>query len=71
MEFLPRTIGHLLAQWPDISVTVEERLSHELACAVIDGEAEIGIIASVLIAKFLRSSVLLMDGRDGQACGRD
>ncbi len=48
MEFLPRALGRFLARYPDISVTVEERLSRAIASAVIEGEADIGIIASTI-----------------------
>ena len=44
-EFLPRALGPFLAAHPDISVGVEERLSHEIVRAVVAGEADIGIVA--------------------------
>lgn len=44
-EFLPQALGAFLAANPDISVSVEERLSHHIVQAVASGEAAIGIVA--------------------------
>ncbi|ACB96139.1 LysR family transcriptional regulator [Beijerinckia indica] len=44
-EFLPQALGCFLAGHRDISVTVEERLSHDIVRAVTEGEADIGIVA--------------------------
>lgn len=44
-EFLPQGLGSFLAKHPDISVTVEERLSHEIVRAIAASEADIGIVA--------------------------
>lgn len=54
-EFLPRALGRFLALHADISVAVEERLSHEIVRAVGAGEAEIGIIAGTTEVAELQS----------------
>ncbi|MFC7396094.1 LysR family transcriptional regulator [Chelatococcus sp. GCM10030263] len=47
-EFLPQALGAFLAANPDISVSVEERLSLHIVQAVSSGEAAIGIVASTI-----------------------
>jgi molybdate transport repressor ModE-like protein len=44
-EFLPDALGEFLAQNPYIDIDLEERLSHEIVQAIIDGIADIGIVA--------------------------
>lgn len=44
-EFLPDTLGVFLAQNPYIDIDLEERPSHEIVQAIIDGVADIGIVA--------------------------
>jgi len=44
-EFLPEALGTFLAQNPYIDIDLEERLSHEIVQAIIDGIADIGIVA--------------------------
>lgn len=44
-EYLPQSLGSFLADRPDIAVSVEERLSHDIIRAVGAGEADIGIVA--------------------------
>ncbi|WP_034297565.1 LysR substrate-binding domain-containing protein [Herbaspirillum sp. RV1423] len=44
-EFLPDALGAFLAQNPYIDIDLEERLSHEIVQAIVDGIADIGIVA--------------------------
>lgn len=54
-EFLPRALGRFLSAHPDISIAVEERLSHEIVRAVMAGEADLGIVAGTVEMAELRS----------------
>ncbi|MBO6720019.1 MAG: LysR family transcriptional regulator [Rhizobiaceae bacterium] len=44
-EFLPKALGTFLAAHPQVDVDLEERLSSEIARAVADASADIGILA--------------------------
>jgi len=44
-EYLPEVLGGFLAQYPRVSVDVEERLSDDIAEAMRAGAADIGILA--------------------------
>ncbi|SRR5450830_1070798 len=44
-EFLPDALGSFLTQNPFLNIDLEERLSHEIVQAIVDGNADIGIIA--------------------------
>lgn len=44
-EILPRALGSYLTSHPHVDVELEERLSPEIARAVADGSADIGILA--------------------------
>ena len=44
-EFLPDALGRFLRQNPFIDIDLEERLSHEIVQAIVDGVADIGIVA--------------------------
>ncbi|MYM24523.1 LysR family transcriptional regulator [Duganella sp. FT135W] len=43
-EFLPDALAAFLAAHPQLSINLEERLSHDIVQAVADGAADIGII---------------------------
>jgi DNA-binding transcriptional LysR family regulator len=45
IEFLPATLGKFLAAHPNVSIELRERLSHDILRAVIEGMADIGIVA--------------------------
>ncbi|HEU4660366.1 MAG TPA: LysR family transcriptional regulator [Pseudolabrys sp.] len=47
-EFLPETLSSFLAQNPDISVDLEERLSDEIVGLIAEGDADIGIVAGTV-----------------------
>ena len=44
-EFLPDALGRFLRQNQFIDIDLEERLSHEIVQAIVDGIADIGIVA--------------------------
>lgn len=44
-EFLPEVLPTFLAQHPDISIDLRERLSHDIVRAVAEGQTDIGIVA--------------------------
>ncbi len=54
-EFLPEALGQFLAAHPDISVAVEERLSHDIVRAVTEAEADMGIVAGTADVAGLQS----------------
>jgi molybdate transport repressor ModE-like protein len=47
-EFLPEALTSFLAQYPDVSVDLEERLSDEIVGLIAEGVADIGIIAGTV-----------------------
>lgn len=47
-EFLPEVLGRFLAQHPNLSVDLEERLSDEIVGLVAEGVADIGIVAGTV-----------------------
>jgi molybdate transport repressor ModE-like protein len=49
-EFLPEALTSFLAQYPDVSVDLEERLSDEIVGLVAEGVADIGIVAGTVDA---------------------
>jgi DNA-binding transcriptional LysR family regulator len=46
-EFLPEALGRFMAANPHIHIDLEERLSVDIVQAVVDGQADIGIVADV------------------------
>lgn len=54
-EFLPEALTSFLAQYPDISVDLEERLSDEIVGLIAEGVADIGIVAGTVDAGGLQS----------------
>ncbi len=54
-EFLPEALTSFLAQYPDVSVDLEERLSDEIVGLIAEGVADIGIVAGTVDAGGLQS----------------
>lgn len=48
VEFLPEALSDFLASHPQVNIDLEERLSDEIVAAVIDGTADIGIVAATV-----------------------
>lgn len=47
-EFLPEALGQFMAANPHVNIDLEERLSVDIVQAVVDGMADIGIVADVV-----------------------
>ena len=47
-EYLPETLAGFMARHPDVDVDIEERLSSDVARAVREGEADLGILADTV-----------------------
>jgi DNA-binding transcriptional LysR family regulator len=60
-ERFAKTLGSFMAEHPDVTVELRERLSHEVARAVDEGSADIGIIAGDIDSERL---ALLPYGQD-------
>jgi DNA-binding transcriptional LysR family regulator len=43
-EFLPEALGRFMADNPHVNIDLEERLSYDIVQAVVDGQADIGIV---------------------------
>ena len=54
-EFLPDALAAFLATHPQLGIDLEERLSREIAQAVTDGEADIGIVSDAVDASALQT----------------
>lgn len=46
-EFMPNVLGRYLSLQPDVSIELRERLSSQIVPAVMDGHADIGIVAGL------------------------
>ncbi|AOW15672.1 LysR family transcriptional regulator [Hydrogenophaga crassostreae] len=47
-EFLPPVLGSFLQSHPDINIHLREMLSHDIVRAVLDGYADIGVVAGTV-----------------------
>jgi DNA-binding transcriptional LysR family regulator len=47
-EFLPPVLGRYLQSHPDININLREMLSHDIVRAVLDGHADIGVVAGTV-----------------------
>lgn len=54
-EFLPPALGAFLAAHPSVTVDLQERLSHEIVRAVIEGVVDIGIVAGTVHSEGLQA----------------
>lgn len=75
-EFLPEALTSFLAQYPDVSVDLEERLSDEIVGLIAEGVADIGIVAGTVDSgglqtfPFRSDSFVLVVARDHPLAGR-
>jgi DNA-binding transcriptional LysR family regulator len=44
-EFLPEALAHFMTQHPNVDIDLEERLSYDIVRAVVEGLADVGIVA--------------------------
>ncbi len=76
-EFLPEALTSFLAQYPDVSVDLEERLSDEIVGLIAEGVADIGIVAGTVDAgglqtfPFRSDRFVLVVARDHPLASRD
>jgi DNA-binding transcriptional LysR family regulator len=54
-EFLPEALSSFLAQHPQVSVDLEERLSDEIVGLIAEGVADLGIVAATVDASTLET----------------
>ncbi|MHB1198898.1 MAG: LysR family transcriptional regulator [Polaromonas sp.] len=47
-EFLPPVLGRYLQSHPDININLCERLSHDIVRAILEGHADIGVLAGTV-----------------------
>ncbi len=47
-EFLPAALGTFLSTHPQVDVDLEERMSHDIVRAVMEGSADLGIVAGTV-----------------------
>jgi len=74
-SFLPDDLGVFLRAHPDVRVSLEERLSHDIVAAVAGGRADLGIVTwddehPDLAFHAYRSDELVVVAPDGAALGR-
>lgn len=53
-EFLPELLANFLAERPGVSVDLQERLNRDIVRAIIDGSADLGIVAGPVRAEGLQ-----------------
>ncbi len=54
-EFLPPVLRRYLLDHPDVSVDLQERLSHDIVRAVSEGQADLGIVAGLVRTENLQT----------------
>jgi DNA-binding transcriptional LysR family regulator len=69
-EFVPGPVSHFLADHPNVNIEVEERLSPEIVEALIDGVADIGIVAASADVGALQAYPFATDRVRGRARNR-
>jgi DNA-binding transcriptional LysR family regulator len=69
-EFLPEVLARFMVRHPEIKVDVEEQLSDEIARAIVDGLADIGVFAEgtpldgLSVQPFQTDELVLICARD-------
>src|ERR1700733_15073889 len=59
--FLPPRLCRFLAAYPDLSVDLEERPSSEIALALAEGRADLGVVADIADLTALQARVVAQD----------
>jgi DNA-binding transcriptional LysR family regulator len=59
--FLPSRLCHFLAAYPDLSVDLDERPSREIALALAEGRADLGVVADITDLTALQTQLVAQD----------
>src|SRR5262249_5284706 len=59
--FLPDRLGRFLMSYPDLSIDLSERPSAEIAIAIADGRADLGVVADIADLAALETRVVAQD----------
>ncbi|GAB2914527.1 LysR substrate-binding domain-containing protein [Paralcaligenes ginsengisoli] len=59
--FLPQQICRFLAQYPDLSIDLDERPSTEIAVAIAEGKTDLGIVADIADLAALQTRLIAQD----------
>jgi DNA-binding transcriptional LysR family regulator len=59
--FLPDRLGRFLMAYPDLSIDLSERPSAEIAVAIADGRADLGVVADIADLAALETRVVAQD----------
>lgn len=76
-EFLPEVLGRFMVKHPEIKVDVEEQLSGDIARAMVDGLADIGVFAEgtpvdgLTVRPFQTHELVLICAQDHEFAGRE
>jgi len=76
-EFLPEVLGRFMVKHPEIKVDVEEQLSGDIARALVDGLADIGVFAEgtpvdgLTVRPFQTHELVLICAQDHEFAGRE
>lgn len=76
-EFLPEVLGRFMVKHPEIKVDVEEQLSGDIARALVDGLADIGVFAEgtpvdgLTVRSFQTHELVLICAQDHEFAGRE
>src|ERR1700743_3291554 len=59
--FLPHQLGRFLVTYPDLSIDLHERPSTEIALAIAEGRADLGVVADIADLAALETRVIAQD----------
>jgi DNA-binding transcriptional LysR family regulator len=59
--FLPLQLRRFLAEYPDLSVDIDERTSSEIVLAIAEGRADLGIVADTADLAALQTHLIVQD----------
>jgi DNA-binding transcriptional LysR family regulator len=60
-SFLPHQLGRFLLAYPDLSIDLSERPSTEIAVAIAEGRADLGVVADIADLTALQTRVIAQD----------
>lgn len=59
--FLPPQLCRFLVAYPDLSIDLDERPSHEIALALVEGRADLGVVADITDLAALQTHLVAQD----------